>query len=50
MGVLKKVNGAVTSGVVVVGVAAVGCGFLALNIFQHGTKKREVIVTIKSAI
>ena len=48
--VLKRVNGAVAPGVVVVGVAAGGLCFLSINILQHSAKKREVVMAIKSAI
>ena len=49
-GVLKRVNGAVAPGVLVVGVVAVGCGLLSIDVFEHSTKQREVIMTVKSAV
>ena len=48
-GVLKRVKGAVAPGVVAADVAVDTWGFLAY-VFQHGTEKGEVIVTVKSAI
>ena len=50
-GVLKRVNGAVASGVGGGG----GCGsgglrLLGIDVFEHGAKKREVIMAIKSTI
>ena len=49
-GVLKRVNGAVALGGGGGRCGGSGLWLLSIDVFEHSTKKREVIMTIKSAI
>ena len=50
MGVLKRVNGAVAPGGGGSGRGSGRLWLLSIDVFEHGAKKWEVIMAIKSAI